>query len=210
VLRPYYALVHAPAPSTSQPGIRRPPAPGAKLLHPPRRDKPRPLPLTRDDGPATHPRARPRTEAGTTVHRPIRRAALLGLLLTTACGTDPAAVVPACLDAPVLPADELVTAALGPGDPRRGGSYIQYYSVRPTAPAALRLHMTAMSFDPFLFLLDGSGRVIGQGYGADPEAGREASLESIVGPGCYLVGASSWAPASGSYSLLLTWLPGVP
>jgi hypothetical protein len=136
--------------------------------------------------------------------RPGRAGAiLLGLALVTACRDDPAIVTPPCGQAPELVPGSTVTAALGPGDPRRAGPYIHYYTLWPATALAVRIELVSAAFEPFLYLFDASGAVVDQGYGGEPGAGASAvAVERVLGAGCHAVGVSSWsADGTGSYLL---------
>jgi hypothetical protein len=116
-------------------------------------------------------------------------------------------VTPPCVDAPVLLAGPPLTGALGPGDRRRGGAFIDYYAIYPPASTTGRIQLTSTSFDPFLLLFDESGQALEQAY--DPEPGDGVRTAILIWPlerRCYLVGASSWRPDSvGGYILSVQW-----
>lgn len=98
-----------------------------------------------------------------------------------------------------------MTSTLGPDDPRRGGAPIHYYSIWPAERLMVRIRMTSLAVDPFLYLFDASGRLMAQAFepGADVTL-PDAVLEATLDPGCYLVGASTWEPATGTYTLLVS------
>lgn len=134
------------------------------------------------------------------------RAFPLSLALVLAgCGGDPTATAPVCGSTPGLSPGEAVSATLGESDRRRGGAFVDYYSFQPTQTVQVRLRLTTDMFEPFLFLFDATGLVVAHAFDPAPGAGSaSAELTHSLGPGCYLVGASSWGrEGRGGYSVLL-------
>jgi hypothetical protein len=126
----------------------------------------------------------------------------LGLTAALSCADDPTAVVPPCGEAPTLVAGEAVSGTLGPGTARRGGSYIQHYTVWPADSTDLRIEMSSAAVEPFLLLFDASGRAIAQAIGERAPAGGHAAILERRLAGCHTVGATTWAPDSrGGYIL---------
>lgn len=122
-----------------------------------------------------------------------------------ACGDDPTGPDPTCLQAPALAPGETVEGALTRGDDLFLGAHIDYYAVELADSATLQASLTSHRFDPFLYRLGPGRRVTHQAFdttGASPGEPETAILQARVGPGCHLLGASSWAPAAtGPYVL---------
>jgi hypothetical protein len=128
----------------------------------------------------------------------------LGLTAALSCADDPTAVVPPCGEAPMLVAGEAVSETLGPGTARRGGSYIQHYTVWPADSMDLRIEMRSVAVEPFLLLFDASGRAIAQAIGEPAPVGGHAAILEHRLAGCHTVGATTWEPDSrGGYTLRL-------
>jgi hypothetical protein len=140
-----------------------------------------------------------------------RRRAIIALLAAacaaTGCAGEPTAFTPPCADTDILLAGSPLASALGPGDRRRGGAYIDYYAIYPAGPSTATVQLTATSFDPFLILFDETGLALDQAFDPDPGTGvRTVVLTWYMDQRCYLVGASSWeADATGGYLLSLQW-----
>jgi hypothetical protein len=130
--------------------------------------------------------------------------AALGVVAAMSCADDPTAVVPPCGEAAELVPGETVTGTLGPGTARRGGSYIQHYTVWPVDSMDVLIVMSSAAVEPFLLLFDEAGRVIDQAMGEPvPGGGHTAVLERRIGA-CHTIGATTWAPDSrGRYALRL-------
>jgi hypothetical protein len=129
---------------------------------------------------------------------------VLGLMAALSCADDPTAVVPPCGEAPRLVAGEAVSGTLGPGAARRGGSYVQHYTVWPADSMDLRIEMSSVAIEPFLLLFDASGRAIAQAIGEPAPVGGHAAILERSLAGCHTVGATTWAPDSrGGYTLRL-------
>jgi hypothetical protein len=155
------------------------------------------------------------TRAGTgvrsrseTMKRPRWSVLALGLSAALSCADDPTAVVPPCGEAPTLVAGQAVNGTLGPGTARRGGSYIQHYTVWPTDSMDLRIEMRSVAVEPFLLLFDPSGQVIAQAIGEPTAVGGHAAILVQRLAGCHTVGATTWAPDSrGGYILRMEGEP---
>lgn len=146
--------------------------------------------------------------AGSTRRRHRAVVALLPLACAAiACAGEPTAVTPPCADTSILLAGSPLAAALGPGDRRRGGAYIDYYAIYPAGPATATVQLTSTEFDPFLILFDETGNALEQAFEPEPGSGvRTATLTRHLDQRCYLIGASSWeADATGAYLLSLQW-----
>lgn len=99
-------------------------------------------------------------------------------------------------------------AALGPGDRRWGGAYIQYWSILADAPARARVQVSSTDFEPFLLLFDEGGAVVDQAFDPEPpdDALRTVSIEAHLRAPCTLLGVSAWSrEGSGSYLLSFYW-----
>jgi hypothetical protein len=128
----------------------------------------------------------------------------LGVVAAMSCADDPTAVVPPCGEAAELVPGETVTGALGPGTARRGGSYIQHYTVWPADSTDVLIVMSSPAVEPFLLLFDGSGRVIDQAMGEPVPGGGHTTVLQRRLAGCHTIGATTWAPDSrGGYTLRL-------
>jgi hypothetical protein len=128
----------------------------------------------------------------------------LGLVAALSCADDPVAVLPPCAEAPELAHGVGVAGTLGPGDPRRGGSYIHHYTVWPSDSTHVAIEMSSVAVEPFLLLFDASGRVIAQAMAEPSSGGGHAALLERRMAGCHTIGATTWAPDSrGGYTLRL-------
>lgn len=136
------------------------------------------------------------------------------ILPFAACGDDPTSTDLTCLQAPALTLGETVEGALSRGDDVFLRAYIDYYAVDLADSATLEATLTSDRFDPFLYRLGPGHRVRHQAFdtiGAPPGEPETAVLRARVGPGCHLLGASSWAPtATGPYILLVDTVPHTP
>jgi hypothetical protein len=128
----------------------------------------------------------------------------LGLAAALSCADDPVAVLPPCGEAPELVPGVGAAGTLGPGAPRRGGSYIHHFTIWPTDSTHVGIEMSSVAVEPFLLLFDASGRVIAQAMGAAIPGGGHAALLERRLAGCHTIGATTWAPDSrGGYTLRL-------
>jgi hypothetical protein len=128
----------------------------------------------------------------------------LGLTAALSCAGDPVTVLPPCGEAPEMVPGVGVAGTLGPGAPRRGGSYIHHYTVWPSDSTHVGIEMSSVAVEPFLLLFDASGRVIAQAVGAPIAGGGHAALLERRLAGCHTIGATTWARDSrGGYTLRL-------
>jgi hypothetical protein len=131
-----------------------------------------------------------------------------------ACDDDPTGTDLTCLQAPALTPGETVEGALSRGDAVFLRAYIDYYAVDLADSATLEATLTSDRFDPFLYRLGPGRRVTHQAFdtiGAPPGEPETAILRARVGPGCHLLGASSWTPAAtGAYVLRVDTIPHDP
>lgn len=114
---------------------------------------------------------------------------------------------PVCLEAPVLVAGEPVSGRLTRGDQRFLGRFIDHFAVDFTDSTTVEASLTSSQFDPFLYQLAPGQRVLAQAFdsaGAPTGEPESAVLRIRIGPGCHLLGVSSWEQgATGSYILSL-------
>ncbi len=124
---------------------------------------------------------------------------------------DPTGTTQICLDAPALVPGELVEGQLTQRDPIFLRAYIDYYSVDLADSTTLEATMTSPELDPFLYRLGPGQRVLDQAFdtaGAPPGEPETASLHARLGPGCHLLGASSWERGTtGAYTLRVDIVP---
>jgi hypothetical protein len=144
--------------------------------------------------------------AGSDAARSCRRCTFTAaLLLLLGCGDSPTVANPECEAITPLRIGEPVEAFLGPDDPTYEGGHIDFYGLRVSAEATLRITLASGSVDPFLYLFDDNAHVIAQAYAPSPSVPGEtesAVLYWTMYPGCHLVGASTWSPgATGDYTL---------
>jgi hypothetical protein len=81
------------------------------------------------------------------------------------------------------------------------GSFIDYYQMTTASQQAVRITMTAATFDAFLFFNTDTGVPVA---GNDDDAtSTNSEMKIIVAPGSYVVGANSYDPGSvGAYTLV--------
>ena len=128
----------------------------------------------------------------------------VGLLaLLTACGDDPTSVTPPCDDARALSLGPWVDGTLNQRDRSFAGGFIDYYAVDLADSADVTLTMTSTELDPLLLVFGEDGSVLEQAFqdmGSPQGAPETARLTRAFGPGCHVLGASSWASGqTGAY-----------
>lgn len=136
----------------------------------------------------------------------VRCIVAVGLLaLFTACGDDPTSVTPPCDDARVLSLGPWFDATLNQRDESFAGSFIDYYAVELTDSADVTLTMTSSELDPLLLVFGEDGSVVEQAFqdmGSPKGVVETARLTETFGPGCHVLGASSWASGqTGAYRI---------
>ena len=96
-------------------------------------------------------------------------------------------------------------AALEGTDPIFQGAYVDFYALTLRSRADVTIAMRSAAFDPLVFLFDDGATLTAQAFQEhDVPAGstEEARLHHRLPPGCYVVGATSWADAAtGLYTI---------
>lgn len=138
-------------------------------------------------------------------------AAVIVVVTGLACGDDPTGTIPTCEEGTVVRPGDTVEGALTADDDRFARAFIDYYSLRLDASTPVAVTMTSRDLDPLLLAFDSLGAVTSEAFDSigEPAGAEETALmDSTFGPGCHLIGASSWYPDStGAYTVVLDTLP---
>lgn len=135
--------------------------------------------------------------------------ALAAAFAVAGCDGDPTAADPVCGEAPAVRIDDPVAGALTRQDARFQGAYIDYYSLQLTDSTSVRITLASTDFDPFLYVFRATRPPTVRAQAFDPVGkppGEEeiAGLSQRLGPGCHLLGASTWGRGeTGSYDLVV-------
>jgi len=137
---------------------------------------------------------------------PEKKAGLANLLAAKKSGNvnlgDP------CNTAAPIALGQTIDGSLATGDCTLGdGTFIDFYSFSGTAGQPVYVSMTSGAIDTYLFLIDDLGNVIDEnddsGDGTDSRIPADGGIITLPYTGEYIIGANSFSPESGSYSLSL-------
>ena len=114
---------------------------------------------------------------------------------------------PCAMSVPIT-VGQTLNGSLASGDCQlQGGTLIDFYSFNGTAGQPVSISLTSGDFDTYLYLLDANGNVIDQnddsGSGTDSRIPIDGGVITLPYTGEYFIGANSYDPSTGNYSLSL-------
>lgn len=127
------------------------------------------------------------------------------MVLFAACGEDPTAGDPICVEQPTVTVNDAVQGTLSEEDDRFAGALIDYYALQVSTTARFTVRLSSTEMNPLLLRFNELGEVTAQAFyaeGTEPGVEESPSITQSFNPGCHLLGASAFTPdTTGAYVL---------
>jgi hypothetical protein len=113
-----------------------------------------------------------------------------------------------CNEAAPITVGQTINNSLSSGDCLlMDGSFIDFYSFEGTAGQPISISYSSSSFDTYLYLLNDAGEILDEnddsGTGTNSRLPVDGGVVTLPFTGTYIIGANSYEPSTGNYSLTL-------